>query len=785
MRDIELLTTEGPFSGAVIYRYRSGVLRKSMIAWAEAAAKRQEQDCIHLGYEDLAIDWFNENSLFPGTRICVPPPGSSKKAIKLLRPFLEAAPASPTLICVRADKSNDVRHPGIAVVDELVVTPATLPAALRYLAATSDLIGVDAICAQDAFRRHFRHWLEMETSVSLPELMQEFDRAILLYADVRSNVFEPPSEFGPSSPERSQLIAALAAYLVRQDAISRAGLLRAIALRKVRGSVDDEIVSDLLVASQKMLLKCERRGDRRSGRGHDLAISVDVALLWVALMLAWGAPAGVDSTQETVHVRNGARPVFLEVERMCHDFERRAHLLADNPLDGYWGHLSELASRWLDVETKSEDDPEFELPIWVELFRSLTANAAQQRGYAWADQLARLSDRACTMGPAPVELIALQDRDLRGFGEIIGQDRIVARIRGRFEVDQHGQALLLIGPSGSGKRAIARLYAKALLCEGGSSGSIDPCGRCDVCKNFETSDHFGYLEIDLGMPNVLSAARAKIEDFRFRGFSNRRVVVLRNPDLSDEASDAFLKVIENKDGFTTFVLLAEDERRVRSAVLSRSRGVRVRKIDLVEARPLLERWLPSDGLNDRLVELIWSAGEGRLGLMRRLSQKVISRSAWTLSDAKLALGLDWGERTLGYLDALFAGRFEEARGLLGRISSEPAVVPGCILAGLSVLHRGDTSGASAFLGLEVTLGNVVAELERCTSSQSVTARTIWESLADHWRNDAVSDLASLLAAGRKAVFVVLRSGPNPWPETAKPSSCSRLIPRGNASTAPP
>ncbi len=143
MRDIEFLTTDRPFSGAVIYRYRSGVLRKSMIAWAEAAAKRQEQDCIYLGYEDLAIDWFNENALFPGARICVPPPGSSKKAVKLLRPFLEAPPASPTLICVRADKSNDVRHPGITVVDELVVTLATLPAALRYVAATSDLIGAE------------------------------------------------------------------------------------------------------------------------------------------------------------------------------------------------------------------------------------------------------------------------------------------------------------------------------------------------------------------------------------------------------------------------------------------------------------------------------------------------------------------------------------------------------------------------------------------------------------------------------------------------------------------
>lgn len=130
----------------------------------------------------------------------------------------------------------------------------------------------------------------------------------------------------------------------------------------------------------------------------------------------------------------------------------------------------------------------------------------------------------------------------------------------------------------------------------------------------------------------------------------------------------------------------------------------------VESRPLLERWFPLDCLNDRLVELIWSAGNGRPGLMRRLSQKVINRSAWTLSEAKLALHLDWGERTLGYLDALFAGRFEEAQGLLVQISSEPAVAPGYILAGLSVLHRGDTSGASMKVSCSLSFNRACSDL---------------------------------------------------------------------------
>src|SRR5579859_2607144 len=49
-------------------------------------------------------------------------------------------------------------------------------------------------------------------------------------------------------------------------------------------------------------------------------------------------------------------------------------------------------------------------------------------------------------------------------------------------------ALLIHGPSGIGKRALAEHFAQFLLCEGRPSAAR-PCGHCEACRWFAAGNH--------------------------------------------------------------------------------------------------------------------------------------------------------------------------------------------------------------------------------------------------------------------------------------------------------
>ena len=51
-----------------------------------------------------------------------------------------------------------------------------------------------------------------------------------------------------------------------------------------------------------------------------------------------------------------------------------------------------------------------------------------------------------------------------GFGEIVGQDRAIGRLRRAMTRDRVAHGYLFVGPDGVGKRTTAVKFAKALMC---------------------------------------------------------------------------------------------------------------------------------------------------------------------------------------------------------------------------------------------------------------------------------------------------------------------------------
>src|SRR5437660_5212674 len=65
-----------------------------------------------------------------------------------------------------------------------------------------------------------------------------------------------------------------------------------------------------------------------------------------------------------------------------------------------------------------------------------------------------------------------------GFQEFLGNERIVAALRGALRTKRVPHALLFTGPRGVGKFTLARMFAQAANCE---RVTDDVCGECPTC----------------------------------------------------------------------------------------------------------------------------------------------------------------------------------------------------------------------------------------------------------------------------------------------------------------
>lgn len=178
------------------------------------------------------------------------------------------------------------------------------------------------------------------------------------------------------------------------------------------------------------------------------------------------------------------------------------------------------------------------------------------------------------------------------------------------------QALLLAGPRGVGKGALARAWAQALLCEAPLPDGA-PCGSCPACHWFAMGTHPDFRLVTLqektkdGETRMSTAievdqAREAVEFVQLSTYRAGFRVVMVDPadSLNPAAANALLKVLEEPPLNTVFVLVSDQPRRLLPTI--RSRCTRL-DIGLPSAASGVQ-WLAGQQVNDAATLLALSGG---------------------------------------------------------------------------------------------------------------------------------------------------------------------------------
>lgn len=159
---------------------------------------------------------------------------------------------------------------------------------------------------------------------------------------------------------------------------------------------------------------------------------------------------------------------------------------------------------------------------------------------------------------------------------IKGQEQAVGILAGFLESGRAPHALIFSGPEGVGKRFAAELFARAMFCR--SEGTV-PCNACEACRKIEHGAFPDLIRVEIAedKTRILIDQIREIERIvAYHPFSGSgRVIIIEPADLmTEDASAAILKTLEEPPAGTHFILVTGRAFSLPPTILSRCQKVR-------------------------------------------------------------------------------------------------------------------------------------------------------------------------------------------------------------------
>lgn len=175
------------------------------------------------------------------------------------------------------------------------------------------------------------------------------------------------------------------------------------------------------------------------------------------------------------------------------------------------------------------------------------------------------------------QVIARKYRPQR-FSDVVGQEHVTQTLSNAIAQNRIAHAYLFVGPRGTGKTTIARIFAKCLNCTGGPK--VDFTDDDPRCQEITEGRSIDVLEIDGASNNGVEQVRELRETVKYAPASSKfKIYIIDEVHmLSTAAFNALLKTLEEPPAHVKFMFATTEPEKVLPTILSRCQRFDLRRI---------------------------------------------------------------------------------------------------------------------------------------------------------------------------------------------------------------